>query len=237
MSAALPAPDAPDVPVTSVPGAIARMEAIGAVLPAGDGLACFNRMYLDVTSQVYSELGQGFYAEPAFMTQLDVTFANQYFAAADVAGNPAAVPLAWRPLVERRGAAGIEPVQFALAGMNAHINHDLPVAMVSTCTALATSPEAGQHFADFQKVDQLLDAAEQSIRQSFETAPELAVDHHLSAVATLICNWSINTARDLAWNNARLLWAVRDDPVASGLFLDCLAASTAVASRMLLVAV
>jgi hypothetical protein len=29
-------------------------------------------------------------------------------------------------------------------------------------------------------VDQLLDAADQSIRQSFETAAELAVDHHLS---------------------------------------------------------
>ena len=42
---------------------------------------------------------------------------------------------------------------------------------------------------------------------------------------------------DLAWNNARLLWAVRDDPLARGLFLDSLAASTALASRMLLVAV
>ncbi len=83
---------------------------------------------------------------------------------------------------------GIESIQFALAGMNAHINHDLPVAMVSTCAALATSPYAGQHFADCQKVDQLLNAAAQSIRQSFETAAELAVDHHLSAVATLTCN-------------------------------------------------
>jgi len=39
--------------------------------------------------------------------------------------------------------AGIEPIQFALAGMNAHINHDLPVAIVSTCTELASSPAAG----------------------------------------------------------------------------------------------
>jgi hypothetical protein len=83
----------------------------------------------------------------------------------------------------------------------------------------------------------LLDAAEQSIRQSSETAAELAGDHHLSAVATLPCNWTIKSARDLAWNNARLLWAVRNDPLARGLFLDSLAASTALASRMLLVAV
>jgi Family of unknown function (DUF5995) len=223
--------------VTSVAGAIARMEAIGAELPAADGLACFNRMYLDVTGQVNSKLGQGFFADPAFMTELDVTFANLYFAAADAAGAPAAVPLAWRPLAEQRATAGIEPIQFALAGMNAHINHDLPIAVVSSCTTLATTPEAGSHFADYQKVDQLLDAAEQSVRQSFESAPELAADRHLSAVASLVANWTINSARDMAWTNCLLLWAVRDDPVARGLFLDSLAASTALASRMLLVAV
>ena len=230
MSAALPAPGAP---VTSVAGAITHMEAIEAALPAADGLACFNRMYLDVTRQVNSQIGQGFFADPAFMTHLDVAFANLYFAATDTAGTPAAVPLAWRPLAEQRAAAGIEPVQFALAGMNAHINHDLPVAMVSTCTALSTSPDP--HLADYQKVDQLLDAAEQSVRQSFESAAELAVDRHLSAVANLVANWTINSARDLAWNNCLLLWAVRDDPIARGLFLDTLAASTALASQMLLV--
>jgi hypothetical protein len=234
MSAAFPAQDAP---VVSVGGAIARMEAIAAALPAADGLACFNRMYLDVTRQVNSQLGQGFFADPAFMTQLDVAFANLYFAAADTASTPAAVPLAWRPLAERRALAGIEPVQFALAGMNAHINHDLPLAMVSTCAALATAPEAGPHFADYQKVDQLLDAAEQSIRQSFESAAELAADRHLTAVANLITTWTITSARDLAWNNTLLLWAVRDDSIARGLFLDTLAASTALASQMLLVAV
>jgi len=199
MSADLPATD---VPVTSVAGAIARMEAIEAALPAADGLACFNRMYLDVTTQVNSRLGQGFFTDPVFMAQLDVTFANLYFAAADNASAPATVPLAWRPLVEQRAAAGIEP-----------------------------------HFADYQKVDQLLDAAEQSIRQSFESAPELAVDRHLSAVNTLVANWTITSARDLAWDNCLLLWSVRDDPIARALFLDTLAASTALASRLLLVAV
>ena len=213
------------------------MEAIGTALAATDGLACFNRMYLEVTQQVNAELGQGFYADPAFMTQLDVTFAGLYFSAVGAAADPAAVPLAWRPLMQQRANAGIEPVQFALAGMNAHINHDLPLAVVATCAALATSPEAGAHFADSQKGDQLLDAAEQAVRQSFESAPELAVDRHLAAVNSLIANWTINSARDLAWNNSLLLWAVRDDPIARGLMADSLAASAALSSRLLLVAV
>lgn len=230
-------PAIPAEPVTSVAEAIARMEAIGGGLPASDGLACFNRMYLAVTQTVAADIGQGFFADPAFMTRLDVTFANLYFTAAQAAGTPAAVPVAWRPLAELRGAAGIEPIQFALAGMNAHINHDLPVAVASTCAELGTTPGAGAHLADFQKVDVLLDAAEEGIRRSFESAPELAADSHLRAVDNLVACWAINSARDLAWHNALVLWELRGDALARGLFLDGLAQATALASRLLLTAV
>jgi hypothetical protein len=108
MSLALPVPD---TPVVSVAEAIARMEAIGAALPATDGIACFNRMYLDVTRQVSASLTQGFFADAGFMSQLDVTFANLYFAAADALSDPSSVPLAWHPLVDLRSAAGIEPIR------------------------------------------------------------------------------------------------------------------------------
>jgi Family of unknown function (DUF5995) len=237
MPAAPPVAPVPPAPVTSVAEAMARMQVIENTTPAGDGLACFNRMYLEVTREVDSELSRGSFADPAFMTRLDVVFANLYFEAVDAAASNSAVPLAWRPLVERRGDTGIEPIQFALAGMNAHINHDLPLAVVAACTDLATAPTAGTHLADYQKVDALLDAAEQSVRQSFESAPELAVDRHLRAVEDLVGGWSINAARDLAWGNSLLLWQLRDDSFARGLFLDNLAASVALASRLLLVAV
>ena len=42
---------------------------------------------------------------------------------------------------------------------------------------------------------------------------------------------------DLAWGNSLLLWQLRDNSFARGLFLDNLAASVALASRLLLVAV
>src|ERR1022692_1724152 len=219
-------PPGPQAPVTSVTGAIARMAAIDARTPAADGLACFNRMYLQVTQDVNQKLARQFFADPDFMTRLDVVFANLYFGAVDAAAEPATVPLAWRPLIAQRATAGIEPIQFTLAGMNAH-----------TCTELGTAPAAGGHLADYQKVDQLLDTAEQSVRQSFESAPELAVDRHLQAVNNLVANWTIGSARDLAWTNSLLLWQVRDDPVARGLLLGGLAAATAAASRLLLVAV
>jgi hypothetical protein len=43
------------------------------------------------------------------MTHLDVAFASLYLGAADAVGDPAAVPLAWRPLLEQRANTGIEP--------------------------------------------------------------------------------------------------------------------------------
>ena len=211
------------------------MQQIDEDLPSADGLACFNRMYLEVTTEVGHRIAAGFFSNPQFMTRLDVVFANLYLDAANAAAKPDAAPLAWRPLIEQRADPGIEPIQFALAGMNAHINHDLPIAVVQTAIELGTEPMAGSHRADYQKVDQLLDAIEQSVRQSFESEAELDVDRHLAAVCNLIASWSIGSARDLAWQNCLLLWTVRNDRLGYDLVCDGLAASTAMASRLLLV--
>jgi hypothetical protein len=226
----------PAQPSGAIADVIARMQSIDAALPAHDGVACFNRMYLDVTQQVEQHIEAGAFSDPAFLTSLDVVFADLYFAAVD-APDLASVPTSWRPLFATRSDPTIEPIQFALAGMNAHINHDLPVAVVSTCTDQASAPIDGSHYADYQKVDALLDAAEQSVRQSFETGAELALDRHLLAVDNLVCNWSINEARDLAWDSALLLWEVRDHAIARDLLLGVLVRTVAMASGALLVAV
>jgi hypothetical protein len=109
--------------------------------------------------------------------------------------------------------------------------------VVRTCIELATSPDADPHYEDYTKVDQLLDAAEQAIREKFEDPTERAIDRHVAAVATLTCNWTMNCARDLAWNNSLLLWTLRNEKYAQRLFLNGLATATEIASRMLLVAV
>jgi hypothetical protein len=224
-------------PVTSVEEAIARMEEIDASLPASDGVACFNRMYLGVTEDVNSKITRGFFADPEFLGALDVAFANLYFAAFGAMTGPVdAYPEAWKPLLTARSEKGIYPIQFALAGMNAHINHDLPVAVVETCTALGTSPDAGTHHDDYQKVDALLDAAEQSVRESFESGVVLAIDRRARIVLDLLDNWSINTARDAAWANSLALWQCRGDATVEAAAADSLAGTVAMASRFLLVA-
>jgi len=214
------------------------MQALDAALPPTDGLACFNRMYLDVTTQVDERVRQGLFADPGFVAHLDVVFANLYFAAVDsLTLQPEAGPAAWQPLLASRSTPGIEPIQFALAGMNAHINHDLPLAVVTACADLSTAPEDGSHHADYQRIDGLLDASEQAVRQSFESPDERSVDRHVAAVTSLVSTWSINAARDVAWDEAVALWQIREHPEVTALLTGALARSVALVSRALLVVV
>src|SRR5690242_19142307 len=127
------------------------MRAIEASAPPTDGVCCFARLYREVTEGVAARLATQTFADPRFLAGLDVHFADLFFAAFD--GGPAKMPRAWAPLFEARGRKGIEPLQFALAGMNAHINRDLPVALVATWTDLDRAPA---QLADYTHVTRRL---------------------------------------------------------------------------------
>jgi hypothetical protein len=213
---------------------IARLTAIDAGLPATDGVACFNRMYLTVTELVRDRMVAGYFADPAAMQALDVTFAGLYLAAVDAAASGARVPKAWAPLFVRRGDTRVASIQFAVAGMNAHINHDLPVAVVATCRALGHSPDHGSFHTDYLRVNALLGQVEQQVRESFESGVVLDADRDVAPVLDLVGNWSIDKARDAAWVNADVLWRLRRFRLARDAFADTLAGSVGLATGALL---
>jgi hypothetical protein len=101
-------------PVHSIADAIAIMTAIDDQLPDSDGVKWFNRLYLRVTVSVGSAVGQVAFHDVAFLTKLDVVFANFYFSAL-AASNIGEAPSAWRPLLRARNDRGIARIQFALA--------------------------------------------------------------------------------------------------------------------------
>lgn len=211
---------------------VAALTEIQGALPADDGVAAFNRMYLLVTELVRDRLAVGFFQDADAMRALDVTFADLYLAAVDAAGAGKRVPKAWRPLFARRGDRRVLPIQFAIAGMNAHINHDLPVAVVTTCQALGRKP--GEIHADYLKVNALLASVERQVRQSFEEGVVLDVDREAAPVLDHVGNWSIDSARDAAWVNADVLWRLRDVPPAARAFADTLAGTVGMATATLL---
>ena len=214
---------------------IARMESLLLPLARNDGVACFTRLYLTFTRGVQERLAQAAFDHPTFLSALDVRFADLFLAAAEAR----AIPRAWAPLFESRARRGIAPLQFALAGMNAHINRDLPIALVETCREQGVSLADGspQH-ADYLRVNALLASVESRIKQEYLTGFLHDLDrlvhrvHRLDDVAAM---WNVVRARDAAWTNAQALWALRDEPELSARYLTTLDRTVGLAGRGLLV--
>jgi hypothetical protein len=55
------------------------------------------------------------------------------------------------------------PIQFAFADMNAHINHDLPFAVVATCKEFGKNPGSPPVHAGYQRVNELLTKVESEV--------------------------------------------------------------------------
>ena len=218
---------------SSVQDVIARLRRIDNELPPGDGAAVFNRMYLTVTESVAAGLdGATVFQNPVFMEQLDVTFASFWIEAYDAAVND--VPRAWAALFEHRHDRAVLPIQFALAGMNSHIGHDLAVAVVRTCGQLDTSPEQPGVHQDYQAVNQLLAACESKVRRSFLTDAGRQVDADLGPVVHIVDSWNIDKARDVAWVNVEAMWSIRHVGALAGRYRAALASTVGMASRCLL---
>lgn len=233
-------PTTPATP-TTVPEVIARMKAIERELPRTDGVAVFNRVYLTVTEKVLAILegrgGAGF-RDNAFLAELDIRFANLWLAAYDASRARKDLPKAWAPLFEGRSPKGRVPLQHALAGMNAHIEHDLPIALWKTCEARRKSPDDPAVKADYQAVNSVLAEVEAEIRRSFLTdlgrAVDDEVDDRLGPVAHLVSSWNIEKARDVAWVNAETIWELRRVKFLLPGYLAGLAGTVGMGSRILL---
>lgn len=213
---------------------VARLRQIDGDLPAGDGVAVFNRMYLTVTERIAEIIATGAvdgFRDPEVMAELDVRFANLWLAAYDADADGRKVPAAWRPLFEARHRRRL-PIQYAVAGMNSHIEHDLPLAVVATCTARRIKPAALHH--DYEAVNAVLAQVEGPIRRSFLDDLGREIDDQLDPAVHLVSSWNIDKARDLSWVTVETLWALRRTGFLRDRFRDSLAHTVGMTSRALL---
>ncbi|MFF5473421.1 DUF5995 family protein [Streptomyces achromogenes] len=220
----------PAAPAPSVDAVVARMRALDADLPARDGVAVFNRVYLTVTEEVGRRLTAGEFPDPRAASTLDVRFARRYLAAVDAAAEDRRPPACWRPLFQLRRHPGVRPLQFALAGVNAHIGHDLALAVVDTCRTLGCEPAELED--EFDRVGELLVALEERVREDLMPGPDLL--QIADPLTHLLGSWSLERARDAAWAAARALWALRYCAGIAEEFTERLDAAVGFAGRMLL---
>ncbi|WP_328431158.1 DUF5995 family protein [Streptomyces sp. NBC_00453] len=215
---------------TSVDAVVSRMRALDATLPERDGIAVFNRVYLAVTEAVDRRIdGSGFPDARAAIT-LDARFAERYLAAVDAVADERRPPACWRPLFQFRRHPGVRPLQFALAGINAHIGHDLALAVVDSCRTLNCEPADLED--EFDRVGDLLVSLEERIREDLMPGPDLL--QIADPLTHLLGAFSLDRARDATWSAARALWALRRLPDVAEEFTERLDAAVGFAGRMLL---
>ena len=194
-------------PPITIADVLSVMQKIDSLLPTGDGLKWFNLLYMMVTEKVDSTPPQGGWEDPAWLTRLDVVFAQFYFSAIlNWLNSPAPVASSWQALFEARYRPGIDRIQFALAGMNAHINHDLALALLQTDTELNLIPaKTSPAYEDYEHVNGILEAVLPQALEFLATGilGELAQD--TGKIGRLLAIWNVRAARDLAWDFADLL--------------------------------
>jgi hypothetical protein len=225
-------------PPASIADVMHTMETIDSICVDGDGLKWFNWLYQQVTASVEARVAAGGFTDGAWLAALDVQFAGLYFSALKSRLSGASTPGCWRALFDRRNQVAIARIQFALAGINAHINHDLPIAIVATRKAAGTVPgHSTPQYADYTglngTLDGLIDKAkhELHLRLLGDALPPF------SHVEDTIAAFSVSAAREAAWDNAEVLWALRSFPMLRDRQLSTLDGLTTLAGKAMLVPV
>src|SRR6266851_2143300 len=196
----------------SIDALITRMTAIGEELSqAGDARQAFHATYLRTTRAVANALRAGVFDDADWVERWDVAFADLYLDALDAARNNKPVPRPWA--VAFSAAADRERIrpalQHVLLGMNAHINFDLPQALL----AVISDDEFGdpallaRREADHRKIDEVLSArvrAEDAELRELATARSWR-DDVLQPLNRAATRRFLRESRAKVWANAEAL--------------------------------
>ena len=151
----------------SIADVLATMQSIDALTVDGDGLKWFNWLYFQVTQAVETRVSSGGFTDPSFLSDLDIQFAHLYFNALKNSLSSEPLPDCWQTLFAVRNQTSLARIQFAMAGINAHINHDLPIAIVATCASESLIPQHGTtQYTDYTSLNSTLDSLIEEAKQT-----------------------------------------------------------------------
>ena len=135
--------------------------------------------------------------------------------------------MCWRNQFDRSGDASIAPIQFAAAGVNAHVNFDLAGALLTTW---ATFPPNDTRHHDYERINNIFEAEMDGLRETFHSPLSAGPD---GAVWDRFADWScdlvVRFTRELAWDRAVDVYGRSDVDTAAA---DMLARPDLVASSL-----
>jgi hypothetical protein len=203
----------PTPAVNSVGDLIDELRSLDDALSAGNGVKWFVRLYREVTEALALELRAGDLEDPVFMELLVLVYGNSVLnVCEDMERRSQRIARAWAPLFERRHDHRVAPIQFALAGLNAHTNHDVPIGLVHACRSTEIVPDSdGPQYRDYMKMTTLLKRTTEQVKKWLLTGALEEVDETFGDVDDAIAMWSLQRARQAAWTSGEVLWALRDN--------------------------
>jgi hypothetical protein len=184
---------------------IGRMAALLAPLQAdGDRRRYFHATYQRTTIAVAEELNRGGFADPEWVERWDVAFADLYLDAleASLAGRAPARP--WE--IAFNAPADLPPLRHVLLGMNAHINYDLPQALIAVIAEEQFDDPAllARREADHRAIDNVLASrvAAEDDELTRLSGPAPPLDRLLRPFNRLGTQRFLREAREKVWANA-----------------------------------
>jgi hypothetical protein len=206
---------------------IARMAALlESLQAAGDPRRYFHATYQRTTIAVADRISGGGFNDPGWVERWDIAFADLYLDALKTALDGGRPPLPWQAAF---GApADLPPVRHVLLGMNAHINYDLPQALLAVITdeEFADPALLARRESDHRVIDDVL--ASRVGAEGNELAglsgPGSALDRLLAPLNRRGTRRFLREAREKVWANAVVLSRARaSGPQAYARALDQLA--------------
>ena len=201
-------PGAPYTTLEHVVDGLSELER--AALARHDRRAVFLTVYGQMSREMKRLLEARAFRDNDWVARYTIGFANFYREAYDAYDDGAPVAKSWRIAFDtaKEGTALVS--QDVLLGINAHINHDLALALEQ----ITIDPHREDRLADHTAVNEVLrtltDAVSERVSELY--APGLAaVDTHAGTFDEEISNFSLAIARENAWEAAVALANARAD--------------------------
>lgn len=172
--------------------------------------AAFLGAYLRTTEAVGKAVHDGLFCDADWVRRWDVAFAELYFTAldADLAGNPAGVPRPWR--LAFSAPPELPALRHVLLGINAHVNYDLPQAMLAVISPeeFADPGLIERRRRDHERIDTVL--AGRVKAEDVELGDQRSLlDRVLTPLNRVSSRRFLREARQKVWHNVAELQAAR----------------------------
>ncbi len=196
--------------MTTIDEVAQRLQQRADALPAALG---HRRVFIDTyrrtTLAVGAAVADARFEDPDWVAGWDVAFAELFVSAhdADRAGGP--VPRPWRLAFD--APAQLPPLRHVLLGVNAHINYDLPQALL----AVITDDEFGDRVMlelrkrDHERIDAVLAGRVAAEDIALSGAGKRLLDRVLTPLNRLGSKRFLREARQKVWHNTEALHQAR----------------------------